>query len=83
MSRQYHGGEVMSFGQHLRTLRDEAGLTRADLARRAAVPAGTLRGWEAGRGFPDMAACLRLAEALGVTAGRLAEGVDDPAGDES
>jgi hypothetical protein len=36
----------MSFGQHLRTLRDAAGLSRAELARRAGVPAGTLRNWK-------------------------------------
>ena len=33
----------MSFGSHLRALRDGAGLSRAELARRAGVPASTLR----------------------------------------
>jgi transcriptional regulator with XRE-family HTH domain len=69
----------MSFGDHLRALREAAGLSRADLARKAGVPASTLRNWEAGRGFPELPACLRLAEALGVPVERLAEGVDDPA----
>ena len=69
----------MSFGRHLRTLRQEAGVSRAALARRAGVSVSTLRHWENGRGFPSMAAFLRLAEALGVPAERLAEGVDDPA----
>jgi transcriptional regulator with XRE-family HTH domain len=73
----------MSFGGHLRSLREGAGLSRAELARRAGVPASTLRGWENDRGFPGVAAGLRLAEALGVPAERLAEGVGDPAGDES
>jgi transcriptional regulator with XRE-family HTH domain len=72
----------MSFGGHLRTLRREAGLSRAELARRADVPVSTLRNWENGRGFPRVSAFLRPAEALGVPAERLAEGVDDPAGDE-
>jgi hypothetical protein len=36
-----------------------------------------------GRGFPGVPALLRLAEALGVMAERLAEGVDDPADEES
>jgi transcriptional regulator with XRE-family HTH domain len=71
----------MSFGQHLRALREGAGMSRAELARRAGVPAGTLRNWEGDRGFPGLAACLRLAEALGVPVERFAEGVEDPAED--
>jgi hypothetical protein len=43
------------------------------------VPVSTLRGWENDRGFPNLAAGVRLAEALGVPAERLAEGVEDPA----
>jgi transcriptional regulator with XRE-family HTH domain len=69
----------MSFGGHLRTLREQAGLSRAELARRAGVPVSTLRHWEHDRGFPGVPALLRLAEALGVSAERLAEGVEDPA----
>ncbi len=72
----------MSFGGHLRALREEAGLSRAEAARRAGVPASTLRGWENDRGFPDVAAGVRLAEALGVPVERLAEGVEDPGEDE-
>ena len=69
----------MSFGGHLRMLRQEAGVSRAGLARLAGVPVSTLRHWENDRGFPGVPASLRLAEALGVPAERLAEGVDDPA----
>jgi transcriptional regulator with XRE-family HTH domain len=72
----------MSFGQHLRSLRDAAGLSRGEAARRARVPASTLRNWENDRGFPQLAALLRLAEVLGVSVERIAEGVDDPAEDE-
>jgi transcriptional regulator with XRE-family HTH domain len=72
----------MSFGQHMRGLREEAGLSRAALARRAGVPVGTLRNWENGRGFPSLAACLRLAGVLAVPVERLAEGAEDPAEDE-
>jgi putative transcriptional regulator len=71
----------MSFGRHLRALRDEAGLSRAALARRAGVPVSTLRNWEHDRGFPGVAAGVRLAGALGVPVERLAEGVEDPAED--
>jgi transcriptional regulator with XRE-family HTH domain len=73
----------MSFGQHMRGLREAAGLSRPELARRAAVPVSTLRNWEAGRGFPGLAALLRLAGALGVPVERFAEGVEDPAGEEA
>jgi hypothetical protein len=37
-------------------------------------PLGTLRGWEAGRGIPNLPALLRLARALGVPPERFAEG---------
>jgi transcriptional regulator with XRE-family HTH domain len=73
----------MSFAQHLRTLREAAGLSRAALARGPGVPASTLRNWQGDRGFPGVQAGMRLAEALGVTAERLAEGIDDPAEDEA
>jgi transcriptional regulator with XRE-family HTH domain len=72
----------MSFGRHLRTLREAAGLPRAALARRAGIPASTLRNWESDRGFPDPPAFLRLAGPQGVTLERLAEGVEDPAEEE-
>jgi putative transcriptional regulator len=68
----------MSFGEHLRTLRGQAGVSRAELAWRAGVPASTLRHWENDRGFPGLAVCLRLAEALGVAVERIAEGWKTP-----
>jgi transcriptional regulator with XRE-family HTH domain len=73
---------TMSFGEHLRKLREGAGLSRAELARKAAVPASTLLNWEVDRGFPGLTALLRLGAALGVTVEQLAEGVEDKAGDE-
>jgi transcriptional regulator with XRE-family HTH domain len=72
----------MSFGQHLRQLREAAGLSWAELARRAGIPASTLRGWESDRGFPALPAALRVAGAMGVPVERIAEGVEDPAEDE-
>ena len=72
----------MSFGSHLRALREEAALSRAELSRRVGVPASTLRNWEGDRGMPGLPASLRLAEALGVPAERLAEGVEDRGGEE-
>jgi putative transcriptional regulator len=72
----------MSFGQHLRALRGNAGLSRPELALRAGVPAGTLRNWENDYGMPGLPVLLRLANALGVPVERFAEGIEDPAGDE-
>jgi transcriptional regulator with XRE-family HTH domain len=72
----------MSFGQHLRCLRTAARLSHAEAARRACVPTSTLRNWENDRDFPPLPAFRRLAGALGVPVERLAEGVEDPAGDE-
>jgi transcriptional regulator with XRE-family HTH domain len=66
----------------LRASREGAGLSRAEPARTAGVPAGTLRNWEGDRGFPGLPAALRLAEALGVPVEQLAEGVEDPAAEE-
>jgi transcriptional regulator with XRE-family HTH domain len=62
-------------------LRQETAVPRAELARRIGVPISTLRHWENDRGFAGIPAFLRLAEALGVPAERLAEGVEDPAAD--
>jgi transcriptional regulator with XRE-family HTH domain len=67
----------------MKALREEAGLSRPELARKASVPVSTLRNWEGDRGFPNMPALLRLAKALGVRVERLAEGVEDPAEDEA
>jgi transcriptional regulator with XRE-family HTH domain len=71
----------MSFGGHLRALR-EAALSRAEVARRVGVPVSTLRNWEGDRGLPGLPVPLRLAEALGVPVERLAEGVEDSDGEE-
>jgi len=66
----------------MRALRKEVGLSRAELARRASVPASTLRNWENDRGFPTLPVVMRLAEALGVPAEWLAGGGGRPAEDE-
>src|SRR5437588_1950129 len=63
-------------------LREGAGLSRSELARRAGVPVSTLRNWEGDRGMPGLPASARLAEALGVPVERFAEGVEDPQDEE-
>jgi transcriptional regulator with XRE-family HTH domain len=72
----------MSFGQCLRRLRKATGLSREEVARRADVPASTLRNWEADRGMPGLPAALRLAAALGAPLERFAAGVEDPTEEE-
>jgi transcriptional regulator with XRE-family HTH domain len=72
----------MSFGGHLRALREAAALSRADQGRRVGVPVSTLRNWEVDPGMPGLPVSLRLAEALGVPVERFTEGVEDPAGEE-
>jgi transcriptional regulator with XRE-family HTH domain len=56
----------MSFGGHLQSLREGAGLSRPELARKAGLPVSTLRNWEGDRGFPGLPALERLARVLGV-----------------
>jgi len=73
----------MCFGQHMRTLREGAGLSRSELARRAGVPVSTLRNWEGDRGMPTVPVLLRLAQALGVRVERFTERGKDPAEDEA
>jgi transcriptional regulator with XRE-family HTH domain len=72
----------MSFGRHSQALREGAGLSRAELARRVGVPVSARRHWEGDPGMPGLPVLLRLAEALGGPVERLAEGVEDPAGEE-
>jgi transcriptional regulator with XRE-family HTH domain len=72
----------MSFGEHLRQLREGAGLPRSELARRAGLAVSTLAGWEHDRGFPGLPALLRLAQALALPVESFAAAVEDPAEEE-
>jgi transcriptional regulator with XRE-family HTH domain len=74
----------MAFGNRLRELRKTAGLTQAQLARRAGVTLATLREYEQARrrADPSLRMAARLAVALGVGVGDLAaalEGAEAPA----
>jgi transcriptional regulator with XRE-family HTH domain len=60
-----------AMGDRLRELREKAGLSQAEVAERAGVPLGTLRGWEYGRREPLLSAAGQLAVALGVEVGEL------------
>lgn len=59
------------FGGAVRALREDAGLTGVQLARRAAVDPATLCGIERGHQNPSLATIRRIARGLGVPVGRL------------
>jgi len=63
----------MTFGQRLRQLREEKGLTREALAAASGVPFGTIHGYEIGRRAPALSASLKLAKALGTDCTAFAE----------
>lgn len=65
----------MSFGETLRRLREEAGLTQAALAERAAIPIRTIQGWEQNYRCPVSPDFFRLVKALGAPADAFAESV--------
>jgi transcriptional regulator with XRE-family HTH domain len=56
----------MTFGERLRQLRDEAGMTQVDLAEASGLPLGSLRNYEQGQREPYWSVIFKLAEALGV-----------------
>ena len=62
----------MSFGQQLRELRKDAGLSQTELAAQSGTSIDTLRNWEQDRALPKIDAASRLAKALGVSLDRLA-----------
>lgn len=71
----------MTFGEKLRAIREEKGMTRMALAEASEVPFGTIHGYESGRRSPTLAATLKLAKALGVDCTAFAD-CTDLAGDD-
>jgi transcriptional regulator with XRE-family HTH domain len=68
----------MGFASTLRRLREAAGLSQADLARVAGVPARSIQNWEQGRVQPRLAVLAKLAAALGVDVAELLVADDRP-----
>lgn len=68
----------VKLAERLRKLRKEAGLTPTALSRAAGVGPSTASMLEAGVRLPRLPVAERLADALGVSAGRLAFGADLP-----
>lgn len=63
----------MGFKENLRRLRERAGLTQAELARRAGVPFRSYQNWETGSREPRLQVLPPLAKALEVTVNDLLE----------
>ncbi len=64
-----------AFGQRVREVRLEAGLTQEQLAERAELHPTFISNVERGYRVPTVPTMLRLARGLGVEAGRLVDGV--------
>jgi transcriptional regulator with XRE-family HTH domain len=57
----------MTFADRLRELREQAGLTQAQLAESSGLPLGSIRNYEQGQREPYWQVVFKLAEALGVS----------------
>ena len=69
----------MGKGSKIRRLREEHGLTQAQLASLVGVTDAALRGYESGRRIPKRGHLLLLADALGVAPEALVDhGLEDP-----
>src|ERR1051326_2072224 len=69
----------MAMGVGLKKLRQERGLSQAQLAQLSGIPKGTLLQWEYGLRTPMLDAAVRLADALEITLDELA-GREPPKG---
>ncbi|HIT44787.1 MAG TPA: helix-turn-helix domain-containing protein [Candidatus Aphodovivens excrementavium] len=57
----------LSFGEMVRTLRSEKGMTQLDLARKMGVTDKAVSKWERGLSIPDVGSLPKLAEELGIS----------------
>jgi transcriptional regulator with XRE-family HTH domain len=74
---------MATFGEKLRQLRGEAGLTQEELARQAGLGLGAVRDYEQGRKGPSVASLFKLAGALGVSCEAFKDCVGDGQAAES
>lgn len=72
----------MRFAEKLRTLRDGAGLSEAELANQSGLTFASVHGYGLGRRKPSFAAVVKIAQALGVTCEAFAQ-CDDVMADTS
>jgi len=62
----------VAMGVRLKKLREERGLSQAQLAQLAGIPKGSLLQWEYGKRTPLLDAAVKLADALAITLDELA-----------
>lgn len=67
----------MPFAELIQKLREQAGLSQSELAKRAGVPVRSVQNWEQGHRQPRPLALLPLAEALGVPVEKLIKSMSD------
>lgn len=74
------GGEELnnSFGDALRSVRMDKGLSQQQLAQQMFVDRSSIANWEAGRRLPDASTIARLCECLGVDTTVLLSAADHP-----
>jgi transcriptional regulator with XRE-family HTH domain len=72
------GGDHMTFGKNLQALREAAGLSQSQLARKCSIPVKTLQNWEIDRAQPRIDALMRLAQGLGTTTDALLNYGEEP-----
>lgn len=71
-----HKHEKQKFGERLKYARKKSGFSQEDLSRSLNVALGTVRNWEQGRRYPDVAQLQQIAVTLNVSADYLVvEGV--------
>lgn len=62
---------------NLREMRQRAGLTQTELAKRMGVRANTVNQWESGIRHPDVMLAPKLADVLGCTLDELLRPIDN------
>jgi transcriptional regulator with XRE-family HTH domain len=67
----------MPFAELIQQLREQAGLSQSQLARKAGVPVRSVQNWEQGHRLPRAQALLPLARALAVPVEKLIKAMDD------
>jgi transcriptional regulator with XRE-family HTH domain len=67
----------MRFAELIQNLREQAGLSQAELARKAGVPVRSVQNWEQGHRLPRPQALLPLANALGAPVEKLIKSMSE------
>ena len=70
----YDLNHIYKVGNLIATLRSEKGLSQSELGLLLGVTNKAVSRWETGRGYPDTALLLKLAEILGITVDELLRG---------